>query len=152
MVSHFKAYKNQEEGLVCFSQIQKLIFTDIVTVDNWYGISAQPSGQRINQAEIHNSIIYGDTESHDSICHNKYGLHLPVMAIGKGKEHVVSESQLPWHKIKTEPSFFQTFSTNNITFDGFATENTKCSGMKQYAIKNNDKGADMGPLYIMNNT
>jgi hypothetical protein len=151
MISHFKAYKNQEDGLVCFSDVQNLVVTDVVVVDNWYGISTQPSSYQVNQASILNSVIYGDTESPDSICKNKYGLLLPTMAFTSGKKHIVKRSELPWHKIKTEPSFFSTFSTNNITFDGFSSTQSKCGG-DLYAIRNNEITPDMGPLYIMNNT
>ena len=64
-------------------------------------------------------MIYGDTDSFDSICHDKYGLHLSLNSRGTGKTHIVSKPQLPWHKIKDETSDFATFSATNITFDSF---------------------------------
>ena len=92
MISHFSAYKNQEDGLAGFTDIQNFIVTNVVMVDNFWGISTDPSNYQINQAEILNTVIYGDTESPDSICSDKWGLLLPVNAFETGKTHVVKAS------------------------------------------------------------
>jgi len=62
------------------------------------------AAERLNRNDFFDSVIYGHTDSFDSICHDKYGLHLSTNSRGAGKTHIVSKSQLPWHKIKDETS------------------------------------------------
>ncbi len=50
--------------------------TDITMIDNFYGVTLMSSNLETNKNEIHDSVIVGDTDSHDSICDDKFGLHL----------------------------------------------------------------------------
>lgn len=112
------------------------------------------SMESINKNDLFDSIIYGKTDSFDSVCSDKYGLHLSTNSRGKGKKHIISKPELPWHKIKDEASYFAEFNTYNVTFENFDDPDFDCNGqiVGVYALRNHVYGSDFGPLYYFYDT
>ena len=92
-VSHFKAYKCQEDGLMAMSKFQgDFTVRDVAIADSYYGIAVHNSDNENGKTYIRDSVIYGDTASpDDASCHTKIGMYLPSMPFGT-KSHIVSSS------------------------------------------------------------
>jgi len=102
--------------LVAFSEFEYLKVTNIIVIDNLFGVTLMSSASETNHNDLFDSIIVGETDSFDSICEDKYGLHLSTNSWGQGKKHIIKRPELPWHKIKDETSFSATFYAENVTF------------------------------------
>lgn len=47
-ISHFAAYKNQQDGLVAFSEYGYLKVKNVILIDNWYGVTLMSSQDALN--------------------------------------------------------------------------------------------------------
>ena len=105
------AYRNTEEGVVTVGSFGTdadayLDITDLMLVDNAIGISpmsAQPNYLLESTVVLRDSVIVGDVDSSD-VCHDKYGIYLPVSALNHGKSHIETDYNLPWRRVEDEPA------------------------------------------------
>ena len=152
--SNFAAYKCKEDGIVAIHEFNMLNVTDVTLIDNLYGISLQLSPQSGNtEAFIHNSHIYGNTLSGNSVCHDKIGVHLSSGQSG-GKSHTPSAPQLPWHKVKSYPPREQTLTVSGSNFHNFDGPFTcGANTFHTFAFANNEAASDNGALnYVQDST
>lgn len=160
--SYLMAYKNDQAGIGFMTKSDKVIISNIVSVDNTLGLSLNLATETNTEKIVllQDSHIFGETSDlakdcpdgsggntgADCYCVDKIG-HMSILVLQGGKDpHNPSASKRPVYKAKTYATWNNKAVIENVNFHNFKSENTAC-GAGQFVFGMNRFGSDLIPMH-----